>query len=105
MLFNAVEGQSLIDVCLNTYGSLDYMYKLLQDNAVENIDGDVVSGQAFVWDDSLVFNQAVNSWFIYRGRKFATDIKKTLTPDETFLSTESGVFITTEDGELIKIEL
>lgn len=56
--FNAFNGQSLLDVCLNTYGSLDYLLKLVQDNGIANVNVVPVSGQAFVYDDSLVIDQS-----------------------------------------------
>ena len=34
--FNSIAGQSIWDVCLNTYGTLDNMVKLLQDNDIDN---------------------------------------------------------------------
>jgi hypothetical protein len=58
--YKAVEGQSLLDICLNTYGGLDLMSKLLQDNNIENINITPFSGQSFVWDETLTIDQAVN---------------------------------------------
>lgn len=58
--FTAIEGQSLWDVCLNTYGSFDNIIKLLQDNNVDNINVSPISGQVFNWDETLVQDQAVN---------------------------------------------
>jgi len=72
--FNAIAGQSLLDVCLNTYGSLDFLYKLLQDNGISSLNSEVASGQAFVWDDSLVVNQAINQSFSASGVKYSTDV-------------------------------
>lgn len=58
-LFNAVAGQSIFDVCVNTYGSLDYLVKLMQDNGVANVDAPVITNQAFLWDETLVSNQNI----------------------------------------------
>ncbi|HXS58990.1 MAG TPA: hypothetical protein VN726_22860 [Hanamia sp.] len=58
--YQAIEGQSLWDVCLNTYGSLDYIIKLIQDNGVDNVNVYPVSGQIFIWDETLTIDQAVN---------------------------------------------
>jgi hypothetical protein len=59
MNYNGISGQSLADVCLNTYGSLDYFYKLLQDSGVENGDALVATGQSFTWDETLVIDAQV----------------------------------------------
>ncbi len=58
-VYKAIEGQSLWDVCLNTYGSFDYMVKLLQDNDIDNINVYPYSGQPFNWDETLVVDQLV----------------------------------------------
>ena len=58
--YKGINGQSLMDVCLNTYGSLDYLYKLLQDSGVSNINQPVVSQQQFTWDSDLIVDQNVN---------------------------------------------
>lgn len=73
-VFNAIAGQSIFDVCLNTYGTLDYLYKLMQDNGFVNINTSVSSGQPFSWDDSFVFNQALNVNYAANGIKYSTDV-------------------------------
>jgi hypothetical protein len=75
--FNAINGQSLLDVCLNTYGTTDLLYKLLQDNTIPNLNSTPVTGQQFVYDDSLVIDQGVNQYFNLTNTKYATDINTT----------------------------
>lgn len=54
-------GQSLEDVCLNTYGSLDYFIKLCLDNNISTPDSDAeVAGKLFNYDDTLVINNFIN---------------------------------------------
>jgi hypothetical protein len=71
-IYKAINGQSIYDVCLQTYGSLDYLFKLMQDNAFAGLDDKVISGQEFVWDDSLVINQQVNAAFSATGQLYST---------------------------------
>jgi hypothetical protein len=59
MNYNGINGQTLLDVCLNTYGSLDYFYKLLQDSSVANADQQVYTGQPFTWDETLVVDAQI----------------------------------------------
>ena len=73
-VFSAIAGQSIFDVCLNTYGSLDFLTKLMQDNNFTNVDSDIYNGQQFTWDDSLVVNQQQNIAFSQSNTFFATDI-------------------------------
>lgn len=72
--YNAIAGQSIYDVCLQTYGSLDYLYKLMQDNGIEGLDEPVYSRQQFVWDDSLVVDQLINAAFAATGQRYSTDM-------------------------------
>lgn len=58
--FYAISGQTLPDVCMNTYGSMDYFYKLIQDNGVANADAIPYTGQPFVWDETLVVDSLIN---------------------------------------------
>ena len=52
----SVYGQSIFDICLQTYGSFDYLRKLLDDNGIENIDQIPASGQVFNWDETISTN-------------------------------------------------
>lgn len=72
--FNAVYGQSNFDVCLNTYGSLDNLYKLLKDSGVDGINSTPASNQQFTYDDDLLVNGGVTQNFELNGIKYATDI-------------------------------
>jgi hypothetical protein len=54
LTYNALNGQSIFDVCLNTYGTIDNMRKLLDDNNIDSIDIIPFSGQTFIWDEALV---------------------------------------------------
>lgn len=59
--YNAVNGQSLYDVCLCVYGSLNYMLKLIKDNNIANIDHKPVSGDVFVYDETINANTSNRS--------------------------------------------
>lgn len=72
--YRAITGQSIFDVCLQTYGSLDYLYKLMQDNGINGVNEDVLSRQPFVWDDSLVVDQQINAAFLATSRRYATAV-------------------------------
>jgi hypothetical protein len=73
-IFYAIAGQSIYDVCLNTYGTLDNLFRLLQDNAFVSLNISPYSGQPFIWDDSLVFSQAINASYAASGKRYATDL-------------------------------
>jgi hypothetical protein len=71
--YNAVNGQSIYDVCLNTYGTLDQLIKQLVESGTGQGVNDVpASGQVYVYDDDLVVAQAVNQAYLLTATRYAT---------------------------------
>ena len=70
--FTGISGQSLFDVCLNCYGGLDNMVKLMVDSGVENLDEPVKTGKQFTYDPELIVNQQVSQITTQTGVIFAT---------------------------------
>lgn len=99
-MFECQEGQSLTDVCLNTYGSIDYFIKLLNDNNLSPLDVPF-SGQIVYWDDSLVENQSIQLLITKNNIIFATMPAPPLIENEAYLLQESGDFILQENDEKI----
>lgn len=60
LVFKAINGQSILDIILNTYGTFDLSIKLLQDNAIANINYAIVGGEKISWDNTLTADQVVN---------------------------------------------
>lgn len=66
--YNAQQGQSIYDICLMTYGTLDNfsntsysaLFKLMQDNSFSGVNQYPYPGQKFSWDDTLVADQNVS---------------------------------------------
>ena len=52
--FIAISNSTIYDVCLNTYGALDYLIKLMVDNNISDINTNPINGQIFMYDDTLV---------------------------------------------------
>jgi hypothetical protein len=57
-VYKAKSGQSFTDVCLNTYGSLDYFIKLLSDNNLSPEDVPVAN-QEVIWDETIIADQTI----------------------------------------------
>ena len=55
------DGQSIYDVCLNTYGTLNLLVKLITDNNFPNVDNYPVTRSAFQYDDTLTVNQTARA--------------------------------------------
>lgn len=71
--YSAVNGQSIFDVCLNTYGTLDRLIKQLVDSGgTQGVNDVPVSGQVYVYDDDLVADQSVNQAYLLTGVRYAT---------------------------------
>jgi hypothetical protein len=52
--FTAISNSTIYDVCLNTYGTLNLLGKLMDDNNYPGVDTYPVNGQEFVYDETLV---------------------------------------------------
>ena len=59
MIVTAQNGQSLYDLCLQTYGALDYLVKLATDNGFDDLNQYPSPGQQLNYDVLLVTNQAI----------------------------------------------
>lgn len=57
--FYAADNSTIYDVCLNTYGTVNLLVKLMQDNGFPNVNTYPVAEQVFLYDDELVENQAL----------------------------------------------
>lgn len=80
--YKSVQGQSIWDVCLNTYGTFDFMRKFLDENGIDNIDVPVYNAQVFTWDETLVVDQRINqlsqnSNIIYATKVLPNEVMKT----------------------------
>ena len=71
--YQSISGQSIYDICLQTYGVLDYLYKLMIDNGILGLNSGIPSGTVFSWDDTLVQDQNLNVSFLASNKLFSTD--------------------------------
>jgi hypothetical protein len=102
MIFSCVSNSSFSDVVLNTYGSLDYYVKLLNDNGISPNDVPS-SGQQVSWDENLVVNQSIQTLLTANNTIYATLFG---TPNQTIIpiammykDTLSASYTASIDGE------
>jgi len=69
--YNCQVGQSWFDVCTNTYGTLDYIGKLLNDNNA-SLDVFPFTGQQIQWDNTIVKDSSVQALISANGYVFNT---------------------------------
>lgn len=68
--FKVQNNSSLLDVCLQVYGSLDYLSKLITDNNLSGFSDTTILGKTLIYDTTLtqqsaLFNKNLNSNTIY----------------------------------------
>lgn len=73
--FTAISGQSIQDICLNTYQSLDYLVKLMLDNNHPGINEYPPSGKKFNYDDTLVVDANLSASNNTKGTIYSTAMK------------------------------
>lgn len=91
--FKCISGSGWLDVCLNTYGSLDNFVKLMNDNGFSP-EVPPVTGTVAVWDNTLTVNQSVAAAIRAKNVIFATypfTGEYLLTEDKKVFITEDGV--------------
>jgi hypothetical protein len=52
--FKAVSNSTIYDICLNTYGTLDLLVKLMADNNHNGVTVYPLAGAIYKYDESLV---------------------------------------------------
>lgn len=99
--YYALEGQTIYDVCLNTYQTLDQLYKLVNDNSFGSVDNMVISGSAFVWDDTLVLNGQQQSTNAAQGVNYATEILNYDGNGNNFIIADMGKYSQTYNASFL----
>jgi hypothetical protein len=98
--YNAQHGQSIYDLALLLYGSVDFVYKLIQDNAIHSIDSISFGGTKILFDSSLVTDKSVFDRNDTDEIFYVTGI---FNPPAGGLMTDDAEPIMTDDGEYIII--
>jgi hypothetical protein len=52
--FIAIDNSTIYDVCMNCYGTLNLLGKLVLDNNIDNLALYPTNGQIFLYDDNIV---------------------------------------------------
>lgn len=99
--YRALEGQSLYDVCLNTYGTLNLLSRLMVENGVERTDLVIKTGDEFTWDDDFVFDVLVlrkkETYFTGFNEDFIQD-GTVVFADESSTDSRQVIFITEDSN-------
>lgn len=98
------QGQSLSDVCLQVYGTLDYMTKLVVDNGFEgvNITADDLLGKSVIFNRTLTKNPALFNFNQNKKIVYATAFgnpDEVLPPGEEYKAFQDGVDFIFQDSQ------
>ncbi len=70
--FKVISNCTIYDVCLNTYGTLDLLVKLMVDNNFPGVNSYPVNGSEFVFDETLINNELIYNQATLNNIKYAT---------------------------------
>lgn len=106
-VITALLGQSLYDICLMTYGTLDLLYQLILDNEIDGVNSLDIAQMAFNFDISKIKNAALFNFNQNHGIVYCT---ATTAPRRTpipiaiggpYLMQENDDYLLLEDGHFI----
>lgn len=81
--FTVISNCTVYDVCLNTYGTLNLLVKLMDDNNFPGVDYYPENGDIFVFDETLINNEQIYEQASLAGVKYATAQKLLIGGDLT----------------------
>ena|ERR1035437_964535 len=97
MQYESKEGQNIYDVCLQTYGILDLLLKLVTDNNLSSIGADFYF-KIFTFDENLIKDNLLFNQINIEKINYITASQM------QGLLTDSGIQITTDDGTNIFVD-
>lgn len=95
--FYSIANQTMIDLCLQSYGTTDLLVKFCNDNNVSSINYAPAIPQAFVYDETLVTDQRLNNYV------FVTAIGIGDIGGDYYAPESGGGYYTSEDGGSIYV--
>lgn len=101
--YNCQNGQSWYDVCLNTYGSLDYLGKLVSDNGGE-LNIQPTTNTVIYWDQSLVKDSSLLSLIKNNGYVYNTGVQIPFPYIQSYTAGTSTIDFTNNGGDDWDIE-
>ena len=92
------QGCTIFDVVLELYLSLNMLPKLIFDNNITDLNAITYTGQKFIYDTDLVFNEIMSDEIIRKNYKFSTGELK------IFSRAILGDYLLIENSEILKDE-
>lgn len=70
--YKTSNGQSIKDICLNIYGNIDLIYKLIRDSGTNGINYIPKTGDVFLYDPTLIIGNSSSRTKIISDTRYAT---------------------------------
>lgn len=96
---NVKQGQSIYDICLQAYGTLNQLYKLIQDNNISNINAYIPPKTVITFDETLIQDAAITDNNTNTGVIYCT-----IEDTAEALQTDDGVNLANDDGVQILVD-
>ena len=87
-------NQTIYDVCMQTYGSLDMLYKLIIDSNFSNLRTLPAPGQGFIFNANLIHDEIFYNYLV----KQALVINTFTQAPSSFLLQDDGFYLLQDDG-------
>lgn len=102
LTYSSRDGQNINDICLQVYGTLNLVYKLMQDNNWKDINTYPPAGTRFNYLATLIYNPQFKSYLSKNKIHINTG---TIPDDSKYLLQEDGFdFLLEDDTGKIKLE-
>lgn len=94
--FKSSNGQSIFDLCIQTYGSLEFLYQFINENNVGSLLSNDIDERVFTFDkrkikDNIFYNNITGKGVRLKTENFAPgDFVYRITEDGTLRITEAG---------------
>ena len=102
--YKAQSGQSIYDICLMTYGTMDKIITLVKDSMLSNITDENIAGKIFPFESSLIADVGFSNSIKKQGKIFATAKSSSIEGNVQALANDDGVILTTDDGIFLTID-
>lgn len=89
----SVYGQSMYDLCLMAYGTLDLMVKFCTDNGINDLNYVPILPQTFLYDPALVTDQKTTAYVYATAIEGAAAVK-----DKKYYVSQTGAYYQSQNG-------
>lgn len=93
-----LEGQNILDICLQEYGSVEGLVQLAKDNNMR-VDADLYTGQVLLIDETKIVDSRIVAHFAKNKIKINTGAYEDVTLENVSRITSDGATRVTSDGE------